>query len=195
MKITRSPSLLNGSEADILKGMYRFTVRGDVGSARKVRLLGAGAILREVIAAAELLETEFGIASEVFSATSFAELAKEAAEVERGRRFGGSLECRSHVETLLAGSAPVIAATDYVRAYPQLIAPYVEARFVALGTDGFGRSDTRAALRKFFEVDRHSVVLAALEALTRAGTIEHKILAEAAVRLGASEISPAPWTI
>ena len=189
------PSLVAGSEVDILKGMYRYDVKGDVGSAKKVRLLGSGAILREVIAAAELLDAEFGIASEIFSATSFAELAKEAAEVDRARRFGASLERKSHVETLLAGLAPVIAATDYVRAYPQLIAPYVEARFVTLGTDGFGRSDTRSALRTFFEVDKHSVVLAALEALARAGMIEHQILVEAAARFGATENTPAPWKV
>jgi pyruvate dehydrogenase E1 component len=189
------PSLIAGSEADILKGMYRFDVKGDAGLTKKVRLLGSGAILREVIAAAELLEAEFGIASEIFSATSFSELAKEAAEVERARRFGASLERKSHVETLLAGTAPVIAATDYVRAYPQLIAPYIEARFVALGTDGFGRSDTRSALRTFFEVDKHSIVLATLEALARAGTIEYKILTEAVARFGAKVNAPAPWTI
>jgi pyruvate dehydrogenase E1 component len=88
----------------------------------------------------------------------------------------------------------VIAATDYVRAYPQLIAPYVEARFVALGTDGFGRSDNRAALRKFFEVDRYSIVLAALEALAREGTIERAVLLDAVSRFGLAELPPAPWT-
>ena len=189
------PSLQAGAEADIIKGMYRFDMKGDAGSAKRVRLLGSGAILREVIAAAEILETEFGIASEIFSVTSFSELAKEAAGVERARRFGASLEVKSHVEMLLPGNAPVIAATDYVRAYPQLIAPYVAARFVALGTDGFGRSDTRAHLRKFFEVDQHNIVLAALEALARAGTIEHKILTDAAARFGAKLDKPTPWTI
>ena len=189
------PSLIAGSEADILKGMYCFDTKGDASTAKKVRLLGSGAILREVIAAADILAEEFGVASKVFSVTSFSELAKEAAELERARRQGASLECKSHVETLLAGSAPVIVATDYVRAYPQLIAPYVGARFVALGTDGFGRSDTRSALRTFFEVDQYSIVLAALEALARAGTIEHKILTEAVARFGTKENTPAPWTI
>jgi pyruvate dehydrogenase E1 component len=135
-----------------------------------VRLLGSGTILREVIAAAELLASEWGVAAEVWSATSFSELARDAREVERFNRLHPSDEARlSHVQRCLAGNAPVIAATDYVRAWPQLIASYVDAPFTALGTDGFGRSDTRAALRSFFEVDRHHVVLAALTALRAQG--------------------------
>jgi pyruvate dehydrogenase E1 component len=161
-----------------------------------VRLLGSGAIFREVIAAADILLEDFGISSEIFSATSFSELAKDAADVERGRRHGADPGVlRSHVETCLPGKVPVIAVTDYVRAYPQLIAPYVESRFIALGTDGFGRSDNRAALRKFFEVDRHSIVLAALEALAREGTIEHFVLVEAVARFGLAQLPPAPWTV
>ena len=190
------PSLLAGSEGDIIKGMYRFSLRGAPDTPKRVRLLGSGAIFREVITAAEILFEEFGIASEIFSATSFSELAKDAADVERARRLGADpAERRSHLETLLPGKIPVIAATDYVRAYPQLIAPYVEARFVALGTDGFGRSDTRAALRKFFEVDRHSIVLAALEVLAREGVIERDTLLNAIHRFEIDQEAPAPWTI
>ncbi len=190
------PSLKPGAAEDILKGLYRFDTRGDANAARLVRLLGSGAILREVIAAAEMLFEEFDVASEIFSATSFSELAKDAAEVERGRRHGADITARlSHVEICLPGKAPVIAATDYVRAYPQLIAPYVEARFVALGTDGFGRSDSRAALRKFFEVDRHSIVLAALEALVREGTIERAVLLAAVDKFGLTRQAPSPWTV
>jgi pyruvate dehydrogenase E1 component len=186
------PSLTSGAEADILKGMYRFASHG--GDAPRVRLLGSGAILREVIAAAELLQAEFGIASEVFSATSFSELARDAAAVQRQRRLGFT-PAPSHVEVLLAGDAPVVAATDYVRAYPQLIAPYVSARFVALGTDGFGRSDSRGALRKFFEVDRANIVLAALEALVRDVSLPQATLSAAIARFGISTEAPAPWTI
>jgi pyruvate dehydrogenase E1 component len=189
------PSLTPGSAADIIKGMYRFGARGAPDATTQVRLLGSGAILREVIAAAEILFESFGVASEIFSATSFSELAKDAAGVERARRLGADQGLRSHVETCLPGKAPVIAATDYVRAYPQLIAPYVEARFVALGTDGFGRSDTRAALRKFFEVDRHGIVLAALEALVRDGTIEHAALLDAVRQFGLTQAAPAPWMV
>jgi pyruvate dehydrogenase E1 component len=190
------PSLTPGAEADIVKGLYRFGTRGADDAAKKIRLLGSGAIFREVLAAADILFERFGIASEIFSATSFSELAKDAAEVVRARRFGAEAGARrSHVESCLPGKIPVIAATDYVRAYPQLIAPYVEARFVALGTDGFGRSDTRAALRKFFEVDRHNIVLAALEALTADGTVEHATLVAAARQFGLAAPADLPWTV
>ena len=117
--------------------------------------------------------------------------------MERSRRLGADPAARrSHLETLLAGSeAPVIAATDYVRAYPQLISPYVQARFVSLGTDGFGRSDSRAALRKFFEVDRQSIVLAALEALVGERQVSLDTLREAAARFAVHAQTPAPWTV
>jgi len=189
------PSLLPGSEHDILRGLYRFAVRAKKSEPARVRLLGSGAIFREVIAAADILLDDFGIASELLSATSFSELARDAAEVERARRLGADGTQRSHVEKMLSGDAPVIAATDYVRAYPQLISPYVQARFVSLGTDGFGRSDTRAALRRFFEVDRHNIVLAALEALVREGTVDAQVLTDAAVRFNVDAASPAPWTL
>ena len=191
------PSLVPGSEESILKGLYLFAQYGDAKEKKRhVRLLGSGAILREVLAAAEVLAADFGVASEVFSATSFSELARDAARVERARRLGGEVTAESsHIETLLPGKAPVIAATDYVRAYPQLIAPYVEARFIALGTDGFGRSDTRAALRRFFEVDRDSIVLAALQALVRDGHLPQHDLQTAAARFGVDVAGPAPWTL
>jgi pyruvate dehydrogenase E1 component len=190
------PSLKEGIEADIMKGLYLFETLGPKTAPAKLRLLGSGAILREVIAAGEILAAEFGVAVEIYSATSFSELAREAAEVERARRFGlAQAARRSHVAALLDGTAPVIAATDYVRAYPQLIAPYVTGRFVALGTDGFGRSDTRSALRKFFEVDSTSVVLAGLEALASEGSIPSERFRETVTRFGRDENSPAPWTI
>ncbi|BAL95174.1 alpha-ketoglutarate dehydrogenase [Rubrivivax gelatinosus] len=160
------PSLPEGVREDLLRGLYRLEAHGD-GPAR-VRLVGSGAILREVQAAARTLAAEHGIACEVFSATSFSELAREAAECRRLDRIEPQDAPRvSHVERLLAGDAPVVAATDYVRAWPQLIAEYVDARYVTLGTDGFGRSDTRRRLREFFEVDAASIVQAALQALRR----------------------------
>jgi pyruvate dehydrogenase E1 component len=122
--------------------------------------------LPEVIAASALLADDWGIGSDIWSVTSFSELSREAREVERWNRLHPSADSReSHVEHSLAGASIVVAATDYVRAYPQLIAPYVEGRYVTLGTDGFGRSDTRAALRRFFEVDRYQIVIATLQAL------------------------------
>ena len=190
------PSLVAGSEADILKGLYRFSDYAVEKSSLRIRLLGSGAILREVLAAADLLQQDFNVASEVYSATSFSELARNAAEIERRRRLGAAAgSSRSHLEELLPGSVPIIAATDYVRAYPQLIAPYLEARFVALGTDGFGRSDTRAVLRSFFEVDRYHIVLAALEALVREGKLDNRIFLDATRRFGVDPESPAPWKV
>ena len=159
-----------------------------------MRLVGSGTILREVIAAAELLRDDWQIASEVWSATSFSELARDAREVERYNRLHPEAPKRqSHVARCLTGDAPVIAATDYVRAWPQSIAGGFEAPYTVLGTDGFGRSDTRAALRSFFEVDRHHVVLAALDALARAGRIERSLCAQAIARYDIDTEADASW--
>jgi pyruvate dehydrogenase E1 component len=182
------PSLPAGAEEGVIRGMYLLARRAPERPRGKVRLLGSGAILREVLAAADLLAEDWGVESEVFSATSFAELAREAREAERASRLHPEgPPRRSHLEELLVGSAPVVAATDYVRAYPQLVAPYLPARFVVLGTDGFGRSDTRPALRDFFEVDRRHVALAALDALAREGTVQRAVLGQALQRY---EINP-----
>ena len=189
------PSLPAGAEGDVIKGLYRCGGHAAKNAqAPRVRLLGSGTILREVIAAAELLANDWGIGSDIFSATSFSELAREAAEVQRWNRLHPGDSARSsHVETMLKSAALTVAATDYVRAYPQLIAPYVDGRFVALGTDGFGRSDTRAALRRFFEVDRHSIVVAVLDGLAQEGVIERQRVAEAIGRYSVSTIDAAPW--
>jgi pyruvate dehydrogenase E1 component len=158
-------------------------------------LLGSGAILCEVIAAADLLSKDWNLGSEVYSVTSFSELAREAADVQRWNRQHPLEPPRvSHVERQLPAAEFVVAATDYVRAYPQLIAPYVAGRFITLGTDGFGRSDTRLTLRRFFEVDRHSIVLATLDALARAGHVSVQIVAHAIDRYGIDTQSAAPWT-
>jgi pyruvate dehydrogenase E1 component len=170
------PSLPPGEavRADLLKGLYRLHVQpAPAGSAAPlVRLVGSGAILREVLQASRLLAAEHGVASEVYSATSFSELAREAAALQQLDRDEPLDAPRtSHVARLLAGPAPVVAATDYVRAWPQLIAEYVGARYVTLGTDGFGRSDTRQKLREHFRVDAPSIVRAALQVLgMRAGS-------------------------
>jgi len=192
------PSMPQGAEAGILKGMYRLSgpEAGQGAGAAAVRLLGSGAILPEVIAAAELLAQDFGVVAEVFSVTSFSELARDAREAERRAMLNPKAEAPiSHVAALLPGTAPIVAASDYVRAYPQLIASYVGTRFVALGTDGFGRSDTRNALRRFFEVDRQHVVIAALHALAETGTMPRATVADAIRRYGIAADAPAPWTI
>ena len=188
------PSMPEGVEADIVAGLYRLG-GGAPSAGADVRLVGSGAILREAIAAAEMLAADWSVASEVFSATSYCELAREAAKVERQNRLQpGAAPRASHVARLLAGPAPIVAASDYVRAYPGLIAAHVEARFTALGTDGFGRSDTRAHLRRFFEVDRRHVALAALHALVEEGTLPRARLAEAVERYGVDPEAPPPWT-
>jgi pyruvate dehydrogenase E1 component len=191
------PSLPEGAHQDVIRGMYRHAELGVERSVAgaPVRLLGSGTILREVIAAADLLRDDWQIASEVWSATSFSELAREAREVERWNRLHPQAPQRiSHVARCLRGDAPVIAATDYVRAWPQSIAGSFDAPFTVLGTDGFGRSDTRAALRRFFEVDRHHVVLAALDALARAGRIERALCDQAIQRYGIDTEAAASWT-
>ncbi len=190
------PSLSPGAEADVVAGMYRFATYEPNDAIAHVRLLGSGAILREAIAAAELLANEWHVASDVFSVTSFSELARDARETERRNRLHpAETPRRSHVETLLPGETPIVAATDYVRAYPQLIAPYVRGRYVALGTDGFGRSDTRAALRAFFEVDRTHIVLAALQALAQDGLIPPQTPADAIARYAISTETPSSWSL
>lgn len=186
------PSLCPEHHVDVIKGMYSFAQHRPDHAKGGVHLLGSGAILREVIAAAELLAKDWQIASNVWSVTSFSELAREAREVERYNRLHPDEAPRSsHVEKCLADPLPVVAATDYVAAYPQLIAAYVDNRFVALGTDGFGRSDTRPALRSFFEVDRHQIVVAALDSLR--DRVPRSLVAEAIERYGIkADVSP-PW--
>ena len=187
------PSLPAAAEADVIKGLYLFR-RPDAGEA-PLRLVGSGAILGEVIAAADLLQADWGIGTEVWSATSFGELARDARAVERWNRLHpGEARRTSHVEACLAGPRPTVAATDYVRTYPQLVASYLPGRYVTLGTDGFGRSDTRSKLRRFFEVDRSSIVVAALDALSREGTVERATVAAAITRYGIDVDGPASWT-
>jgi pyruvate dehydrogenase E1 component len=179
----------------VIKGLYRFAVHAPDGEARaRVRLIGSGTILREVIEAAALLAQDWQVHAEVWSATSFSELARDAAEVERWNRLHPEADARTaHVRRCLAGDNPVIAASDHVRAWPQLIASHVRAPFVALGTDGFGRSDTRAALRRFFEVDRHQLVLAALDASHEQGRVDAALCMQAIVRYGIDTDSPPCW--
>src|SRR5436853_1750918 len=174
------PAMPAHAHEGILRGMYRLR------AGSQVQLLGSGAILREVIAAAELLEKDWGIQAAVWSVTSFTELRRDGMRAERARRFGGS-DASWAEECLLKTQGPVVAASDYVRAVADLIRPHVPRRFVALGTDGFGRSDTRAALRAFFEVDARNIAVAALAAL------QSPLLPEALRRYGIDPGTRPPW--
>ncbi|MBD8093925.1 alpha-ketoglutarate dehydrogenase [Pseudomonas fluorescens] len=185
------PTLPAGVEAAIIKGMYRLQGAADA----KVRLLGSGTLVREAQAAAQLLAEDWQVASEVFSVTSFSELARDAREVERWNRLHPQEAKRvSHVSDCLPSGAPVIAVSDYVRAVPQMIASYLDSSYTVLGTDGFGRSDTRAALRDFFEVDRHHIVLAALTALVEQGSLEPDVCRQAIERYGVQAEREPSWT-
>jgi pyruvate dehydrogenase E1 component len=191
------PDLPRGVEEGILKGLYRLRQgSGEEGSPR-VQLLGSGTILREVIAAAELLQADWGVTADVWSATSFTELRREAQDVHRWNLLHPDRPQRkSYVEQCLdATQGPVIASTDYVRAYADLIRPYVQRRYVTLGTDGFGRSDSREQLRRFFEVDRHYVVLAALKALADDGVLPASRAAEAIRKYGIDAERPNPMSV
>ncbi|MCF5230358.1 MULTISPECIES: alpha-ketoglutarate dehydrogenase [unclassified Pseudomonas] len=185
------PTLPAGVEAAIIKGMYRLQGAADA----KVRLLGSGTLVREAQAAAQLLEEDWQVASEVFSVTSFSELARDARQVERWNRLHPQdMKRSSHVNACLPKGVPVIAVSDYVRAVPQMIASYLDSSYTVLGTDGFGRSDTRAALRDFFEVDRYHIVLAALTALVEQGRLEPEVCQQAIERYGVQAEREPSWT-
>jgi pyruvate dehydrogenase E1 component len=165
----------------ILKGIYPLAAQTQAQEATSMKqpqlqLLGAGAILGEVIAAQQMLKDEWQIDAAVWSVTSFTELQRDGMAAERLDRHGESTEAPYVTQALESSDGPIIAATDYVRAVPELIRAYVPRRYVTLGTDGFGRSDTRQALREFFEVDRKAIVIAALKALADEGAIEQSVL-------------------
>ena len=191
------PAMPAGAEDGIRRGMYLLregsatTKKGG----RKVQLLGSGTILREVMAAADLLEQDFGVVADIWSCPSFNELRRDGMATERWNLLHPSQTPRkSYVEQCLAGrSGPVVASTDYMRAFAEQIRPYVPGRFVCLGTDGFGRSDYRKALRKFFEVDRHYVAVAALKALADDNGIPTKKVEEAIKKYGIDTERPPSW--
>ncbi len=165
------PEMPKGVEEGIIKGMYLYKPAGN--AKLKVQLLGSGAILREVIAAAELLEKDFAVTADIWSVTSFTELRREGLAVERDNMLQPEGKPKtSYVQNCLEKhEGPIIAATDYVRAYADLIRPFITGSYTVLGTDGFGRSDTREKLRTFFEVDRYYVAFAALYTLAKEGAI------------------------
>jgi pyruvate dehydrogenase E1 component len=185
-----------GVREGILQGMY--LLRKSAGRKKaRIQLLGSGTILLEVLAAAELLEAEHGVDADVWSVTSFSELRREGMAVDRWNMLHPGEERRTtYVERQLAERrGPVVASTDFVRAFPEMIRPWVPRRYRVLGTDGFGRSDTREALRRFFEVDRYHVVVAALSALAEEGTVDAKSVREAIEAYDIDPERPDPWTV
>ena len=178
------PALPKGAEEGILKGMYRL----QTGGKGKVRatLFGSGTILRECVAAAQILEKDYGVPTDIYSVTSFSELRREALDCERHNLLNPQAPAKvPYVSTCLQEvEGPVIAATDYMRTVPDQIRQWVNGRYVTLGTDGYGRSDSRAALRRHFEVDRNFIVVATLKALAEDGKIDHATVGQAITALG-----------
>jgi pyruvate dehydrogenase E1 component len=190
------PAMPAGAEAGIIKGLYQFSKGEGKKGAPRVRLLGSGTILREVEAAVGLLK-EYGVVADVWSATSMNELRRDGLAAERWNLLHPAETPRtSWVAQQLNGSKdPVICSTDYMKTYSDQIRQFVDAPFVALGTDGYGRSDTREQLRAFFEVDRRWVTVAALKALADAGTIEKSVVGKAIAALRLDADKPNPMTV
>jgi len=186
------PGMPEGVEEGIVKGMY--LLKGGGKRRKKVQLMGSGTILREVIAAAELLDKDWSVDADIWSVTSFNELTREAQSIDRYNRLHPLEEKKiSYVEKMLKGQrGPIIAATDYKRIYAEQITKWVPARYEVLGTDGFGRSDTRAKLREFFEVNAHYVVIAALKALADEGQFPAGKVQDAITKYGIDPDKPNP---
>jgi pyruvate dehydrogenase E1 component len=192
------PELPAGAEEAILRGIHQVRDAGAPKSKKpRVQLLGSGTILREVLAAAELLEADFGVLADVWSVTSFTELRRDGLEIDRwNMRHPLEQKRTAHVtDALGAHAGPVIAATDYIRSHSDQIRAWVPRTYRTLGTDGFGRSDYRKALRHFFEVDRYHVALAALSALADDGVIERQLVADAIAKYEIDPAAPMPTTV
>jgi len=189
------PEMPKGIEAAILKGMYKFSESKAKGE--KVQLLGSGVILREVIAAAELLEKDWSVSADVWSVTSFNELRKDGLDATRWNMLNPEKPQRISfvAESMKNAKGPIIASTDYMKAFAEQISPFVPNKYVVLGTDGYGRSDSREALRSFFEVDRYYVVLAALKALSDEGKLPAAKVAEAIKKYKLDANKPNPTTV
>jgi pyruvate dehydrogenase E1 component len=189
------PALPKGAEEGILKGLYSFSKSKAKGE--KVQLMGSGVILREVIAAAELLESDWGVSADVWSATSFTELRREGLDCERWNLLNPEKPQKVNfvAQSLKDAKGPVIASTDYMKSFAEQIQRFVPNKFVALGTDGYGRSDSREALRDFFEVNRYYVTVAALKALSDEGKLPVSKVAEAVKKYKLNANKPSPTSI
>ncbi len=191
------PELPKGVEQDILKGMYLFSENSKRSKELRVQLLGSGTILREVIAAADILKKEFKINADIWSVPSFNELRREALSVARWNMLNPTKKTKfSHVEKCFKDrEGPFVAATDYMKIYADQIREFVHGRYRVLGTDGFGRSDTREKLRKFFEVDRYYITVAVLKALAEEGKVTTKQVAQAIDKFGIDPDKADPVTL
>jgi pyruvate dehydrogenase E1 component len=189
------PEMPVGAEEGIVKGMYLF--QEGKKSDKRVQLFGCGSILNEVIAGAEILRDEFGVEADIWSTTSINELTRDAMAVARWNMLHPEAEPReSFLQQQLKGhEGPVIASTDYMRMYAEQLRAYIPRNYKVLGTDGFGRSDTRAKLRSFFEVNRYYVAVAALKALQEEGKVEASVVANAIQKFNINPDAPAPWTV
>ncbi|HOY87973.1 MAG: pyruvate dehydrogenase (acetyl-transferring), homodimeric type [Methylotenera sp.] len=189
------PALPKGAEEGILKGLYSFSKSKAKGE--KVQLMGSGVILREVIAAAALLESDWGVSADVWSATSFTELRREGLDCERWNLLNPEKPQKVNfvAQSLKDAKGPVIASTDYMKSFAEQIQRFVPNKFVALGTDGYGRSDSRDALRDFFEVNRYYVTVAALKALSDEGKLPVSKVAEAVKKYKLNANKPSPTSI
>lgn len=188
------PEMPKDCEEGIIKGMYLLKKNSSKTSKRVVQLLGSGAILLESIAAAELLKSEFGVDADIWSVTSFNELKREGDSVSRWNMLHPEDEPRhSHVEQCLMNmKGPVIATTDYMKNYAEQVREYVGGTYTVLGTDGFGRSDTREKLRRFFEVDRYFITVAALDGLVKENVVDGTLVKEAIAKFGIDPEKPEP---
>jgi pyruvate dehydrogenase E1 component len=190
------PEMPEGVEQDIINGCYLFKTYGN--GQHSVNLMGSGTILREVIAGAELLAQDFGIKANVFSATSFNKLRRNGTEVNRHNMLHPLAAAQKPFVTAQlekTGAKVTVASTDYIRGFAEGIRANVPGRYVVLGTDGFGRSDFRKALREFFEVNRYYVAVAALKGLADEGLIDNKVVAEAIKKFNINTEKACPWEV
>ena len=192
------PGIKAGQEEGILKGLYSFQ-KAEAQTKHRVQLMGSGTILREVIAAADLLMNDWGIAADVWSAPSFTLLARDGQDVERWNMLHPTDAPRTAyvTECMQGTTGPIVVATDYMRTFAEQVRAFIpkNRNYKVLGTDGFGRSDTRAKLREFFEVNRYFVTIAALKALADEGSISASVVAQAITKYGINANKPNPVTV
>lgn len=193
----RHPAMPEGAEQGILRGMYKLQSNTAAKAKATIQLLGSGTILNEVIKAATILKETYGFGSDIWSVTSFNELARDGNDIERYNRLNPGKKARKAYVTqcLQNAKGPVLAATDYMKIYSDQIRAWVPQRYSVLGTDGFGRSDTRAQLRKFFEVNAENIVVAALKSLSDEGEIDKKVVVEAIKSYGLDPSKPNPISV